>query len=64
MSEAHMFFFVQLQPLAMVCYHKLYIIFIFVSKIVMNLYNCLQFRIKYLPTYLTNSYTHANKRNK
>ena len=46
-----MFFFsVQLQPLALVCYHKLYIIFI--SKIVMNLYNCLQFEIKYLPTYL------------
>ncbi len=44
-----MFFSVQLQPLALVCYHKLYIIFI--SKIVMNLDNCLQFEIKYLPTY-------------
>ena len=46
-------FSVQLQPMALVCYHKLYIIF--VPKIVMNLYNCLQFENKiptYLPTYL------------
>ncbi len=50
MSETHMFFFLQLQPLALVCYHKLYIIF--ASKIVINLYNCLQFQIKYLFTYL------------
>ncbi len=26
MSEAHMFLSVQLQPLALVCYHELYII--------------------------------------
>ena len=45
-----MFFFsVQLQTLALVCYHRLYINF--ASKFFMNLYNYLQFKIKYLPTY-------------
>ncbi len=41
MSEAHTLFSVQLEPLALVCYHCI----LFGIKNVMKLYNCLQFDI-------------------